>query len=83
MSVIVIKPALVRFQDVGRDKRTWEEVLPFIDHRTALAAIKRKKALVSKSVEIVIEPDGTGQIYAGDRLCGRLTWKEIKEEVKK
>jgi hypothetical protein len=65
---------LVRFFDVGRNKVCWEERItrPVSDQKI-LAAVKKKKALASKGVDIDSGgSDYTGYITAGSRAVGRF-----------
>ena len=68
-----MKSVLVKFIDVGRDKKCWEEVLMtdedgcIPDHRL-MKSIRKQKALASRYPEFVED----GLIVAGCRVVGRF-----------
>ena len=62
---------LIKFIDVGRDKKTWEEDIPLddglLDGVAMVKAIRRKRALLSRGIEC----SDDGLIFAGERAVGR------------
>jgi hypothetical protein len=67
----------IRFANVGRDKKTWEEEIPvndgLFDGMAMLRSIRNHKALLSREVEITDD----GFILAGLRGVG--SWGPAQE----
>lgn len=65
----------VEFKDVGRSKLSWTATIKGVDVLDEiLRAVKKKKALGSKYIDIEILEDGTGTIIVGGfRTVGAFT----------
>ena len=65
----------VRFENVGRDRKTWEVELCEIDYPSLYQAVKKKKALASKEIDFdwIGNDDTKGIVLAGGREVGRFT----------
>lgn len=70
----------VKFIKIGRNKISWDEVLPIVTEDTIVAAVLRKGALMSQDVDAAFAPSGgAGTIIAGlGHSVGRF---EVEEEA--
>lgn len=71
---------IIRFIEVGRSKRTWEEPLKRLTPDTIAMLVAKSGALKSRGIEIDLNIDTmSGSIYAGMRTVGRfeIALKEI------
>lgn len=69
----------VRFESVGRDKRTWETEIRELSYPCLYQAIRKRKALASKEIDFEWIDDNTAQIFAGSREVG--TFKILQDET--
>lgn len=62
---------LVQFNNVGRNKQSWEQRIerPVSDAKI-VAAVKKKRVLMSNEIEAESTSDYGGRIYAGDQQVG-------------
>ena len=65
----------VQFQNVGRDKLSWSEILTSLSASTLTKAIRRRKALKSRDIDFDWNDDLTGAriVVGGFRHVGDLT----------
>lgn len=62
---------LVKFNNVGARKLSWEQrIARPVTNEAIVSAVKKKKALMSRSVDAQSTSDYGGIIYAGDRPVG-------------
>ncbi len=69
----------IRFSNVGRDKKTWEDEIPldsegYLAERQMYASVKRQSALMSADIDF----SDSGEIYAGGRNVGK--WEIVEEK---
>lgn len=65
---------IIKFENVGRDRKTWEQTIPSFDTQTLYKAVKKQGALGSLGIEFEYDPEtNTGDIYAGFRQVGTFS----------
>jgi hypothetical protein len=72
---------LVRFENVGAHKRSWETTLKCIDFATLYREVKRRGGILSRGVDFCTDEEArTGTIFVGCfRRVGTFSWKEVAE----
>lgn len=81
-SVLIIMRYLVKFIDIGRNKRSWEKECEVLDEVALTREVLRSKALMSKAVDVFLLPGHkTGEVIAGGfRTVGRLEVIDRQEQ---
>jgi hypothetical protein len=72
----------IKFIEVGPEKKSWEEPMPYPTEDRIGLALKRSKALLSRTLQIQYDTNAigcrTGKIYAGLFTVGRFEIVEDK-----
>ena len=78
--MVAAESVVVQFRDVGRDKKTWKSRVPWTPTGPSLDALERavirKRALLSRDVEVTTNGHNEGHIFAGMRVVG--TWRVVE-----
>ena len=75
------KMITVEFSEVGRDKRKFTASMAELDHSCLYRAVKRAKAIMSKDIEFMADPDSNAGtvVVGGCRIVG--FWKVLPERL--
>lgn len=65
-----MKPYLVKFTDVGRDKRSWEQEFDELTYESLVSSVRARSALLSSNVEFDLESQQI--IVGGFRVVGKI-----------
>lgn len=65
-----MKPYLVKFTDVGRDKKTWEQEFDKLTYASLIRSVRARSALLSSNVEFDLESQQI--IVGGFRVVGKI-----------
>ncbi len=72
------KKMIIKFIDVGRERKSWAFETERIDYNQIFSSIKKNGGLISRGIDFDLdEESGTGVIFAGDRAVGKI---EIEKE---
>jgi hypothetical protein len=73
-----MKTFLVKFDNVGACKRSWQTTLKAIDFKTLYREVKTRGGIMSRGVEFCTDDDAcTGSIFVGVFRCvGTFSWRE-------
>lgn len=68
---------IVRFENVGAQKRSWETTLKKMDFNSLYRQVKTRGGLMSRGIEFACDEDArTGSIFVGMFRCvGTFSWK--------
>lgn len=69
----------VSFKEVGREKASWTEDFPKLDHDSLYKSVKKKARLMSSNIDFAeTEKEGEGVILVGGfRPVGKFTFCEV------
>lgn len=69
----------VKFEDVGRDKQSWEATVAKIDYPSLMKSIRAHGALGSRDVDLEMTGDASGVILVGGfREVGTFSFTEAE-----
>jgi len=72
---------IIKFMDVGRERKTWTLETERIDYNQILSSIKKNGGLISKGIDFDLDEEkGTGVIFAGDRAVGKILIEKEKSK---
>ena len=60
----------VEFSNVGRTKASWSIEAAAVDEEFLALQVRKRRALMSQDIEVSLNEDGTGTVFAGMRPVG-------------